>query len=81
MKLMANCFALAPFSDGNLRSSAIGEGEAMICSRIMINCAMIHRMFMCGPYAIKKSHRIRTSGSGGVHADSVITARMCQSLP
>jgi hypothetical protein len=35
---------------------------------------MIARIFMCIPYARRKSHRRRTSESGGVHAEKVKTA-------
>ena len=41
--------------------------------RIMTSCATIHTMLRCGPYANKKSHSRKTSGNGGVQAQSVKT--------
>jgi len=35
---------------------------------------MIARMFMCIPYARRKSHRSKTSERGGVQAENVRTA-------
>jgi hypothetical protein len=40
---------------------------------INTNCATIHKIFKCGPYANKKSHNCKTSGNGGVQADIVRT--------
>jgi hypothetical protein len=42
----------------------------------MMSWDMIARMFMCMPYARRKSHRRRTSESGGVHAENVRTANV-----
>jgi hypothetical protein len=40
---------------------------------IKTSCATMQSKFKCGPYANKKSHSCRTSGSGGVHAHMVKT--------
>ena len=48
-------------------------GLSKIVSRVLINCATIHRILRCGPYANKKSQRWSTSGRGGVQAQSVNT--------
>jgi hypothetical protein len=48
-------------------------GLLKISLLITTNCATIHSRFKCGPYANRKSHNCRTSGSGGVHAHMVST--------
>jgi hypothetical protein len=40
----------------------------------MMICDIIARMFMCTPYAKRKSHKSRTSERGGVQAEKVRTA-------
>ena len=43
-------------------------------SRIRSNCAMTQRTFRCTPNARRKSQSWSTWSSGGVHAQSVMTA-------
>jgi hypothetical protein len=42
----------------------------------MIIWDIIARMFMCTPYAKRKSHKSRTSERGGVQAENVRTAEI-----
>ena len=43
---MARDLILSAFMLGNLRKSDIGEGDERSCSRIMMSCAMMQRMFI-----------------------------------
>ena len=73
------------FSGGSFRSSFMGlcqlvqkrvthDGCCKISSRKIINWDTMARIFMCIPYARRKSHNRRTSERGGVHAENVKTA-------